>query len=537
MRPFRLLLSLTGCVLGLTLLLYLGLAPPSDTLPGNDADDSKSGGRGATSKSRLGALFAFHGPLFPPSAIISLTDDNSTFFLARPAAFGRLLPGKGLSGQLWIGSGFANDAYGHGYPQATAEGELGCSDVPGWHEEYRLHHHPRRQKRRSYTSLTYGMGRNEGARAERREAQRWERSRVEDEAEEQFEKERADIEGKVVLLSRGGCGFLDKVMWAQRRGGVAVIVGDNVRSGPIITMYARGDTKNVSIPALFTSRTTAHLLSTLVPSGDAVEYDGAHTGESKARPYQPQSPVPNGLINRLATEDRGGFNHLSSLLGWDQPVRAGPNEHPRNPIRTYTNTGSMSVRETRKTTYAEFSVFSTTISRKELQTLHQGLWVTLTPTNMSSNPFLDTLLVLVVSPLVTLTVVYALLLLRSRMQRRRWRAPKSVVERLPVRTYHTLPASSSLATPVASSPTTPLLQTTHQPPSSGHSTGTATPGKASTEGIGAAEPEKQLHGLAEWRRRYGGRQRECVVCLEEYEDGVSRVMSLPCGHEFHAECM
>merc|ERR1712070_947178 len=44
-------------------------------------------------------------------------------------------------------------------------------------------------------------------------------------------------------------------------------------------------------------------------------------------------------------------------------------------------------------------------------------------------------------------------------------------------------------------------------------------------------------GLAEWRRRYGGRQRECVVCLEEYVDGVSRVMSLPCGHEFHEGCI
>jgi hypothetical protein len=28
-----------------------------------------------------------------------------------------------------------------------------------------------------------------------------------------------------------------------------------------------------------------------------------------------------------------------------------------------------------------------------------------------------------------------------------------------------------------------------------------------------------------------------VVCLEEYVDGESRVMSLPCGHEFHAECI
>jgi hypothetical protein len=39
------------------------------------------------------------------------------------------------------------------------------------------------------------------------------------------------------------------------------------------------------------------------------------------------------------------------------------------------------------------------------------------------------------------------------------------------------------------------------------------------------------------KRKYAGKQIECVVCLEEYVDGHSRVMSLPCGHEFHAECM
>ena len=49
--------------------------------------------------------------------------------------------------------------------------------------------------------------------------------------------------------------------------------------------------------------------------------------------------------------------------------------------------------------------------------------------------------------------------------------------------------------------------------------------------------EKRDAALAEWRRKYGGRQRECVVCLEEYFDGVSKVMGLPCGHEFHADCM
>ncbi|KAI1044490.1 hypothetical protein LB505_006971 [Fusarium chuoi] len=35
---------------------------------------------------------------------------------------------RGLSGQLWVGSGFAEDALIHG------TGELGCSDTPGWNE-------------------------------------------------------------------------------------------------------------------------------------------------------------------------------------------------------------------------------------------------------------------------------------------------------------------------------------------------------------------------------------------------------------------
>jgi dimeric dUTPase (all-alpha-NTP-PPase superfamily) len=41
---------------------------------------------------------------------------------------------------------------------------------------------------------------------------------------------------------------------------------------------------------------------------------------------------------------------------------------------------------------------------------------------------------------------------------------------------------------------------------------------------------------SEWKK-YMGKQIECAVCLEEYIDGVSRVMSLPSGHDFHAECI
>ena len=183
----------------------------------------------------------------------------------------------------------------------------------------------------------------------------------------------------------------------------------------------------------------------------------------------------------------------------------------------------------------------------------EGLWVTLTPTSVSTSPFFDTLLVLVVSPLVTLTVVYALLLLRSRIRRRRWRAPKSVVERLPVRTYHTMSTSSSttsshITTPNHSHAASPLLHPTIQDmsyrtrPRSQTTTGIPIEGNSlsshtSIRSVSRSPPSEKPKAKSSRRKRYNGRQVECVVCLEEYVDGESRVMSLPCGHEFHANCI
>jgi hypothetical protein len=54
--------------------------------------------------------------LFPASAVISLTNDNSTFFISRPAAFGPPLPKTGMEGELFI----------------LEDGQLACDDTPGW---------------------------------------------------------------------------------------------------------------------------------------------------------------------------------------------------------------------------------------------------------------------------------------------------------------------------------------------------------------------------------------------------------------------
>jgi hypothetical protein len=680
MRPLRLLLSLSTSLLAVTLVLYITL--------GTSQDDEQERISVASSEGGYKALFSFTSPgsLFPPSAIISLTDDNSTFFLARPAAFGPGLPTDGLSGSLWVGSGFSDDAMAKG-------GELGCSDVPGREDGSdglisASQPHANNKSKAKGSTLDREMSTKEGP-SETKQGDMPKQPVVDDGTDDHLQlstskahttpkakhadiqsiQESAEIAGKVVLLKRGGCGFLAKVQWAQSRGGVAVIVGDDIRGGALIRMYAKQDTSNITIPSLFTSHTTAHLLSSLLPadgtvlgttSGSKSVSNQGDNGKSQQPAGQVAEEAPKKLdasshqkedssaSSKVDVDEHTSWLHsLLSAIGFggdDVSPKAGSRRLPisgdldwievgdwdddQKPIRTklalptsmstqassgfiigeqdwrdpdllnplpsstsraleaasatpvIKNAGSIALPGSgeytnmkatgHKTWWSRMSsstkgksspvptkhvqdrsvVSTTDADLKKVETSshssrsHERLWVTLMPTNVSSSPFFDTLLVLVVSPLVTLTVVYVLLLLRSRIRRRRWRAPKSVVERLPVRTYQTISETSATATPSAASPTTPLLQ--HLPSQSGsppsrarsvpESEGPATSTSVQHESRDREE-EKRESGLAAWRRRYSGRQRECVVCLEEYVDGVSQVMSLPCGHEFHAECM
>ena len=807
MQPPRLVLLLL-CFIALPVFLTFFSLLYSHPRQGGNTESTT-----AAQRSGFRALFSFYTPssLFPPSAIISLTDDNSTFFLAKPAAFGPILPADGLSGQLWVGSGFGDDNLGKGGAVTGAEGELGCSDVPGFGDGNKHHHNgkdvesivegttllrPDKIAEEDKDAIQRRLNANVGLGSPQdmdenlgpdeddgtddhlhhplpgshitKPGQSAEHEYVKDghpeHADIQSLQESAEIAGKVVILSRGGCGFLEKVMWVQRRGGVALIVGDNIRGGPILTMYARGDSSNVTIPSLFTSRTTVHLLSSLIPpwgaDKDGFQEDGSRSisGEShsnkavgkKKTGKKGKSPTgtsftpatggtkPTGTLRPsiLPASDTGrisskgpkktswlrslvsifGFDGKSSSSGlpsdsrrppssgrinwvisdsWTEEAAAGEESKAKSPhimaksskiksnsesgtrqssgddfvigvqdwrdpdVLMHHGTKSMLGKEKDKSEQTptrgsgqatdsptssagsvegqnnnrltggsitpgsgeyhhpthetdaslqtsqqgESSVTNPTASsnhrasRSWLSRLfwgstdeetiynqnwkahemqrkkpaphfvedvefvdndedydnyydHDGLWVTLTPTTISSSPFFDTLLVLVVSPLVTLTVVYALLLLRSRIRRRRWRAPKSVVDRLPVRTYHTMSCASSrtssqLPSPNMSSPTSPLL---HSSPRSVLSR--SRPRSRTTSGIGesvsasldkatvkASLSQHEKVNSSAPKRRYNGKQVECVVCLEEYVDGQSRVMSLPCGHEFHAECM
>lgn len=644
------------------------------------ADDTL-GIRNTESRSKL---LSFQTPLslFPPNAIISLTDDNTTSFLARPAAFGPLLPAHGLSGQLWIGSGFGDDGPRQGSFIAGAEGELGCSDVPGWNDGHsRLAPAPattksttktptggkKRTKRSgseaasdrvgiSSDAYTSGLSRitDDGTDDHLGDAPTSAGSKIINEAylsgtskhaDIQSIQEGAEIAGKVVLLSRGGCGFLEKVKWVQRRGGIALIVGDDTRGGPLIQMYARGDTSNVTIPSIFTSHTTAHLLSSLIPAGSYIEDtidDGGNIDvrvQQSKKPKQASKPTlqkqahkstsssPVSSMSRkgwfslfssakaankewiMVTEynededivkadpkanvvaakakttsrpqalPKGDDNFVIGVQDWRDPDLLDPpaRSSAKTKLESHTTAHTPATKVAHSKTSSDDSspdqedldarpglltrIFGddddetgASLGSEKLEDAvmmeHEGLWVTLTPTSAAS-PFFDTLLVLVISPLITLTVVYALLIVRSRIRRRRWRAPKSVVERLPVRTYQTIPIStvqSRVPSPTSSSPATPLLQSTSRPrPRSRTTSGIPEAGLLSRQNSDLLQPrapsrqdqrEKTNASTSgsEWKK-YMGKQVECVVCLEEYIDGISRVMSLPCGHEFHVECM
>lgn len=632
--------------------------------------------------------------------------------------------------------------------------ELGCSDVPGWgHRRENVLDHPRLTGR-GLRRTTEGVTREqespletpkddarplEGSelhevddgtddylhrplpdsnpatssrKGEPADASMQDRTKSPTHADIESLQESADIAGKVVLLSRGGCGFLEKVKWTQRRGGIALIVGDNERNGPLTIMYAKGDTSNVTIPAIFTSYTSAHLLSSLVPPdlGPATPEDGRLPINSGKAPKHGQKakvttskqidspvfttttssavPTKPTMATRPDTDpahDQGWLHNVLHVMGldgedvhhedtrrppssgniewlqvenWDEQLDTFPtttqaatvSSQPSLATRSLdgrkgksaqsvhnddfvigvqdwrdteviapkpttstasdkserTRTASIStstsvkgrqslleggsiipgsgqylaedVREHKKlsggaehgdsvehdphslwgkvgsvfgkdpnhvTPYEDVhgSPGKQTPPDKHHQDMKEGLWVTLTPASVSASPFFDTLLVLVISPLVTLTFVYGLLLLRSRIRRRRWRAPKSIVDQLPVRTYHTMSSASSTtssqlpsqqASPQPSNASTPLL---HSEPIRVRQRSQTTIGLLSTSTSPSPSPQPEKSIVKAKSKKYKGRQIECVVCLEEYIDGESKVMSLPCGHEFHAECI
>jgi len=175
--------------------------------------------------------------LFPTSAVISLTDDNSTFFISRPAAFGPSLPKSGLDGELFV----------------LEEGQLACDDAAGWDPSTALDAAAAPLAPEGAVGDDDGTDNNLNPRLPSAAGKP-----LSGHADIQSLQQSAEIGGKIVLVQRGGCGFLEKVLWTQRRGGIALIVGDYKRpgigggggGGVLVTMYAKGNRSRAPPPPL-----------------------------------------------------------------------------------------------------------------------------------------------------------------------------------------------------------------------------------------------------------------------------------------------
>ncbi|KAI8076259.1 hypothetical protein BDF21DRAFT_65888 [Thamnidium elegans] len=63
----------------------------------------------------------------------------------------------------------------------------------------------------------------------------------------------APCENWIAIIERGGCSFVDKVRTLQTSGAKAVIIGDRHYNG-WITMYATGDSSDITIPSVYVAQ-------------------------------------------------------------------------------------------------------------------------------------------------------------------------------------------------------------------------------------------------------------------------------------------
>lgn len=147
------------------------------------------------------------------------------------------------------------------------------------------------------------------------------------------------------------------------------------------------------------------------------------------------------------------------------------------------------------------------ISYDSYEVLKNNVTTIIISSSSEESPIADTLIFLLVSPLCSLSIIYGMLLFHRRYKILQERAPKSFVEKLPTRVWTGDNNNSNMHS--KKQPTDEELNCDNDPTTSMNNNNSKT-----------------------WAS-----SGECIICLEDFIVGVSKVMRLPCDHEFHAECV
>lgn len=98
-----------------------------------------------------------------------------------------------------------------------------------------------------------------------------------------------DINGKIALVDRGDCFFVDKVMYAQQAGAIACVVCNNVEGGAV---NMNGTNDSITIPALMLSKEDCDLIKAELSLGNTVSANLSDTGPS----VNTDSGLDNGIV-------------------------------------------------------------------------------------------------------------------------------------------------------------------------------------------------------------------------------------------------
>ena len=129
-----------------------------------------------------------------------------------------------------------------------------------------------------------------------------------------------DVNGKIVLIDRGNCSFVEKVYGAQLGGAAGVIVINNV-DGPPLAMGGTDATANlITIPAVMVSKADGAILKTQLTAGATIM--GSLKQDNPPAPMR-DGDVDNGVIaheygHGISNRLTGGPSALTPLGGDEQ---------------------------------------------------------------------------------------------------------------------------------------------------------------------------------------------------------------------------
>lgn len=121
----------------------------------------------------------------------------------------------------------------------------------------------------------------------------------------------AAVNGKIAVIDRGTCLFVEKVRFAQAAGAVAVLMINNVDGNPII-MGGSGDMSDIVIPAVMITKSQGDAIKAAITGGATVNATITSTDTLVSGAYL----VPGQThVNDIITRNNGGTTEIFVAVG------------------------------------------------------------------------------------------------------------------------------------------------------------------------------------------------------------------------------